>query len=87
MVGRANPLGRALAALLLLVGIAAAEVVLFVLVRYIMMLRAHLVARLTAAERGVAYMHSPSDAAVDADRKGATKEELDDWQEVSRPSS
>ena len=73
-----------------IVGIAAAEVVLFVVVRYVMMLRSMLIQRHNAPTRGVGYAHSSSDAAEEAEEaetKGPRKgeEELDDWQEVSRP--
>jgi 1,4-dihydroxy-2-naphthoate octaprenyltransferase len=68
-----------------IVGIAAAEIVIFVVVRYIMMLRGFLIMHLFSASSSG---YADSEHYPDVKNHGGhnQKEGLEDWEEVDRPS-
>lgn len=70
-----------------IVGIAVAEIVIFVIVRYIMMLRHFLVLRFSDSVQQDSGYYAGS-ASGESSRKGSKEdaEALEDWEEVSRPS-
>lgn len=69
-----------------IVGIAVAEIVIFVVVRYIMMLRQYFVLRATQLEGRAAYQYEGEDISEVKVAAEIGKGQSDDWDEVSRPA-